>query len=80
MNEWQESCVFTTFLPQNFLGIGRNEDGMKERIKLFFWFSRSVLQKKTGRVFDSQRRETLGLSENTNQVERHRKNLKIRTE
>jgi len=36
-----------------------------------------AFEKETGRVFDSPKRETLGNSENTNQVERHRKNLEI---
>ena len=35
--------------------IGRNEDGMEGKNQTFFFgFSRSVLQKKTGRVFDSR--------------------------
>jgi len=71
MRPWQESCVEATFLPQNFLK-------MLEIMRLFFfWFSRSVFQKKNRSCVRFPRRETLGTSENINRVERHRKNLEI---
>ena len=49
----------------------------KERMNFFFGSLVVFCKKKTSRVFDSPRRETLETSENINRVERHRKNLEI---